>query len=283
MYWKTPPDRPSMTGPAVREWEEVWAEVSEGFRWHYAEVRDVLGEAQKIREATVANPRPKGDTALWLGQASGGYSTRYTAEEITIAGEALDWPPRYLWRHPDHRRAVQRWMAKTGGERLTGYELKRFKDRTERDRRTRGFLTIATGLMRDRVPALKSIVGRSPIPDTTESGDDLPPLERAADRPNHWRAPDLLPSQPDYSPEQEADLLDAMATEALESGPEWPAIAATVNRLIGQVVEIEFAEVPEGLTRDKDLYQRSCALRSAITVRLIRAGAMRPRREETGA
>lgn len=246
--------------PAGRSWAALHRGAPEAYRWAPEEVRTDLEHAHRIISASGrVGPRSYGGS--WFGNATGGASHR--APEWTWAEEVTTWPTRFLMRrNPLELDAIALHIRKASGERLTDSDRKAIATRTHRDRRHRGLVVIATGLMREKTrntrPGEGVIDDASPV-----ASESAPPPS-----PRSWHAP---PSPLDAcgmpDDEDAAAIVDAIVGDARGAHGD---PAAIVSLLAREAAETWFSDHEAG------------TLRMTLTTKLaarLKAGALAALRE----
>lgn len=249
--------------PCGREWSRQHKRAPDGYRWAPKEVGDDLEHAHRILSASGrVGPRAYGGS--WFGEAGGGASHRAT--EWTWAEEVSAWPARYLLRkHPHELDAVSLHIRKASGERLTDPERKAMASRTHRDRKHRGFVVIAAGLMRHGV--------RNTRPGDGIVDDAIAPPPPADPSPKDWHAEGAEPVtiRLDYSPEEHGQLVRWLAGAVLEGIASGEGRTDALNRIVTIQVADEYQSAPDCLRTELSRARREGELRLAVTRAVLAA------------
>ena len=139
--------------PIGRAWLAVHVIDHPTRGWDSADVDFALEQAHDLLRAIGGRVGPKGDRANWPGQSSAAVAQgRVTAAQVSFVEDVLTWLARYVGSEREAR-ALQIWCACIEQRRSFSGACKAagLNPNTEKTRRRRGALLIATGLCRDDV------------------------------------------------------------------------------------------------------------------------------------
>jgi hypothetical protein len=268
--------------PAGRAWRPLFDRLPDGFRWAPEQVGKALVDAERVIAASTGRVGPRQSGSV-LGALVGGGSPglRFMPHEVTWAQTVVLWPRTYLLdeEDPAHRRierhAIRLWLRKKSGEDLPHADRLSLKARAHYDARKRGFLYIATGLMRDRVAV--------PADDADFNGAETDPTPIERDPvPAAWHDEEAEPVRLslDYDPVESDELVEAITFDVLQDIAGGKGMGPSLVTRINETVETEFASAPEGHRRDVAMSKRRSALMDEVGARVRRV--QREARESAG-
>jgi hypothetical protein len=259
--------------PAGRAWKPLFDRLPDGFRWAPKQVAIALVEAERVIAASTGRVGPRQSGSV-LGALVGGESPRlrFLPHEVTWAQAVVLWPRTYLLDDDDpaHRRierqAIRLWLRKKSGESLTYAERQSIKARSHYGARKRGFVLIATGLMRDRVA-----VPTDDIDETDSAEPMLAPIEREPTLAA-WHDEEAEPVRLslDYDPVESDELFEAIAFDVLQDIAGGKGMGPSLVTRVNETIESEFASAPEGHRRDVAMSKRRTALMDEVGARVRR-------------
>lgn len=182
--------------PIGRAWLAVHVIDHPTRGWDSADVDFALEQAHDLLRTIGGRVGPKGDRANWPGQSGAAVAQgRVTAAQVSFVEDVLTWLSRYVGSEREAR-ALQLWCACIEQRRSFSGACKAagLNPSTEKTRRRRGAILIATGLCRDDVPipadvlaARRSQEGAARLAETEDA------IARASAREGGAAEPDAPP------------------------------------------------------------------------------------------
>ena len=262
--------------PAGRAWRPLFDRLPDGFRWAPEQVGKALVEAERVIAASTGRVGPRQSGSV-LGDLVGGGSPglRFMPHVVTWAHAVSLWPRTYLLSEDDpaHRRierqAIRLWLRKRSGHELTHAERQEYRARARSHRyaRKRGFLYIATGLMRDRV----AVPGDVPI---GEADGPLEHAQAAVEReptPAVWHDEDAEPVTFRHAETDEEMrlLIDCIALDVRDAIANGARRLQAVTGIVNDHVRAEYINAPDGHRKDVAMAARASALTAAVIARIL--------------
>jgi hypothetical protein len=139
--------------PIGRAWLAVHVIDHPTRGWDSADVDFALEQAHDLLRVIGGRVGPKGDRANWPGQSSAAVAQgRVTAAQVSFVEDVLTWLSRYVGTEREAQ-ALQLWCACIEQRRSFSGACKSLglNPNTEKTRRRRGSLLIATGLCREDI------------------------------------------------------------------------------------------------------------------------------------
>lgn len=261
--------------PAGRNWKGLFDNRPDHLRWAPKQVEDALLQAERIiaTAAGAVGPRTYPPPAAVQAIGSGSLTVRFQPHEVTWAEKVSLWPRLHLIDEADARRyererhAIRIWLRKETGGPLSSPDWHEYKSRNHRNHRKRGFLIIATGLMRARVPLIMSTPQREAEPEVVEHHDPRP----LPDPGSTWHDDDAQPVRfrHDESAEERAALVDMLALDVMDAVEAGATRSRAVQEIVEAHVEMEYQGAPETLRAEHSRDRRVSDLRAAVIARIV--------------
>jgi DNA (cytosine-5)-methyltransferase 1 len=258
--------------PAGRAWKPLFDRLPDGFRWAPEQVGKALVDAERVIAASTGRVGPRQSGSV-LGALVGGGSPglRFLPNEVTWAQAVVLWPRTYLLdeEDPAHRRierhAIRLWLRKKSGETLTHADRLSLKARAHYDARKRGFLYIATGLMRDRVAV--------PGDDVGDTDSQLEHARASVERepvPAAWHDEEAEPVsfRHDETAEETQWVAERLARKVRAALAEGADRTEALDAAIDEQLAAEYINAPQGHRRDVAMSKRASLL-SLLVIRQV--------------